>query len=325
MENIFRKSVRNPNVSSGRAEQGGDSLKNCTTGNRISVVTVTFNSSAALPAMLHSIPVGVPVIVVDNASEDAAKTNAIATGFGAQVVLNQENVGFGRACNIGAAQVTTDLVLFLNPDAVVVEGALACLAKAADRYPKACAFNPAFESTDGGQILRRKSQIDPTKWKPPHGGGWWPPYDQEMPVLSGAALLVRMADFNSIGGFDPDIFLYYEDDDLSLRLRSSCGPLMFIRKARIVHDGGNSSGSDLEILRKKSYWVGYSRVYASLKHGRPLSFERAVIRAVHRVCSPTKLFSTRERIERIGYLHGVLSARHLSPSLVSRMKKRFSL
>lgn len=157
------------------------------------------------------------------------------------------------------------------------------------------------------------------------GGGWWPPYDQEMPVLSGAALLVRMADFNSIGGFDPDIFLYYEDDDLSLRLRSSCGPLMFIRKARIVHDGGNSSGSDLEILRKKSYWVGYSRVYASLKHGRPLSFERAVIRAVHRVCSPTKLFSTRERIERIGYLHGVLSARHLSPSLVSRMKKRFSL
>ena len=218
------------------------------------MVTVTFNSSAVLPAMLRSISGDVPVIVVDNASEDAAKTSAIATGFGAQVALNQENVGFGRACNIGAARVNTDLVLFLNPDAIVVGGALACLANAADRYPQASAFNPVFESTDGGQIFRRKSSIDPTKWKLPRGERW-PHNDQEVRVLLGAALLVRIADFDSIGGFDTDIFLYYEDDDLCQRLRASCGLLMFIRKARIVHDRGNSSRSDPETLRKKSYWL----------------------------------------------------------------------
>ena len=322
MENTSRKSVRNPKVGSGSAEQGGDPFKNCTAGKRISIVTVTFNSSAVLPAMLRSIPDGVPVIVVDNASEDAAKTNEIATDFGAQVVLNQENVGFGRACNIGAARVKTDLVLFLNPDAAVVDGALTCLAHAADRYPQASAFNPAIESAAGVQFSRRKSTIDPTKWKLPRGG--WPSSDQEVPVLIGAALLVRIADFNSIGGFDPDIFLYYEDDDLSLRLRASCGPLMFIREARIVHDGGNSSGSAPETLRKKSYWLGRSLVLASLKHGKPLAFERAVLRATRRVCSPTKLFSARERIERLGYFHGVLSARQFSPSLASRVKKRLS-
>ena len=233
------------------------------------------------------------------------KTSAIAADKGAQVVLNQENVGFGRACNQGAALVGTDLILFLNPDAAVVDGALACLARAADSYPQASAFNPAIEMTDGSQFFRTWSpidpvRIDPTKWKMPRHG--WPANDLEVPVLSGAALLVRKSDFNTVGGFDPDIFLYHEDDDLCLRLRAKCGPLMFIGNARVVHDLGNSSGSSLEILRKKSQCLGYSLVYASLKHGKPMAFERAVIRAVRRVCSLTKHASARERAERMGYL-----------------------
>ena len=54
-------------------ERGGGPIQNRTAGQKISVVTVTYNSSSVLPAMLDSIPGDVPVIVVDNASEDAAK------------------------------------------------------------------------------------------------------------------------------------------------------------------------------------------------------------------------------------------------------------
>ena len=296
------------------------SASDCGAGRRITVVTVTYNSSAVLPEMLRSIPKAVSVIVVDNASEDADKTYAIATGHGAQVVLNQANIGFGRACNLGAARADTDLILFLNPDAVVVDGALDSLANAADSYPRASAFNPAIESSDGRQLFRRSSPIDPKKRKRPRRG--WPANDQEVPILSGAALLVRRADFSALGGFDPAIFLYHEDDDLCLRLRASRGPLMFIRNARIVHDHGNSSGSDPEILHQRCRSLGYSRVYAALKHGKPMAFERALIEAAGGVCSPVMIFSARARVKRPAYLQGVLSARHLNPPLFSRMRKR---
>ena len=289
--------------------------------NRVSIVTVTYNSSSVLPKMLESVSGDASVFVVDNASADAEKTSTIAKAHGASFIRNEANLGFGRACNRGAELVEAELILFLNPDIVVVEGAMDGLVRASIEYPRASAFNPAISNPNGKPQFRRSSRIDPSGWRLPKG---WPDRDREVSILSGAALLVRKRCFEMVGGFDRNIFLYHEDDDLCLRLRAQCGPLMFVRNARVIHQRGQSSGNSASIASLKGRHMGYSRVYASLKHERPMAFELAVLSAIGEICLVPRLLSPRKRAKSLGYLEGILNAAHLAPPLASRIRKWLS-
>ena len=180
--------------SARRSDKCGDSQ-------RMTIVTVTFNSSAVLPRMLNSIPHGVPAIIVDNGSRDAETILKIAKRNNVKLIRNQENLGFGRACNLGAAEAETELVLFMNPDAVICDGALEWLAAAAENYSEASAFNPVIEYPDGRLFFRGPSRIAPKRIRYRRG---LPDHDMEMPVLSGAALLVRKADFRLSERFRPE-------------------------------------------------------------------------------------------------------------------------
>ncbi|MDE0005574.1 MAG: glycosyltransferase family 2 protein [Rhodospirillaceae bacterium] len=284
-----------------------------TTASAITVVTVAHNSASVLPSMLASVPEGVPVIVVDNGSRDSDSIASIAEQHGARLIRNEENVGFGRACNQGAALAKTPLILFLNPDAELVGDALDRLAEASRLYPDAGAFNPAIGHPNGAQFFRRSSPISRSRPKPPRG---WPSSDRKVPVLSGSALLVSKRNFDAVGGFDPEIFLYCEDDDLCLRLEASCGPLMFIRNARVIHHLGG-----LETLRLKGRSFGHSLVYASLKHKKPMAFERALIRAAGMAFSLSSITSKTHRIWAFSHLQGVLSARRFNPPTGTRLRK----
>ena len=268
--------------------------------------------------MLASVPGGVPVIVVDNGSRDSDRTAEVAEEHGASLIRNEVNVGFGRACNQGAALVDTPLILFLNPDAELVGDAFDRLAEASCRYPEAAAFNPAIEHPNGEQFFRRSNPISPSRARMPRG---WPSGDQQVSVLSGAALFVRKHDFDAVGGFDPEIFLYCEDDDLCLRLEASCGPLMFIRNARVIHRLGGSSGTGPDTLRMKGRNLGRSTVYASLKHGKPMAFERALLRASRQALSLKSAASAEHRIWAFAHLRGVLGARHFNPPVSDRLRK----
>ena len=284
------------------------------------VVTVTHNSHAALPELMASIPGDVPVIVVDNASADVSEVKRIAASHGARLICNKENIGYGRANNQGAAEAQTELVFFVNPDVILLDSTLGCLADASRSYRQASAFGPAIQLEDGKQSFRRYSLLAPGRESLSSPKRGWPKFDQEVPVLSGSALVVRKRDFDSVGGFDPEIFLYHEDDDLCLRLKANCGPLMWIRKARVTHAQGQGSGTALSTYRLKGYHMGYSRVYASVKHGVPMAFERAVFSAIGELLLLPRLVSARRRAKSLAYLSGIMSARHLAPSAASRIK-----
>ncbi len=289
-------------------------------GNLFTVVTVTHNSHATLPEMLASIPDTVPVIVVDNASADVAEVKGIAASHGAKLICNKENIGFGRANNQGAAKAQTEMVIFLNPDARLLDGTVDCLADASRTYRRASAFGPAIELENGKPYFRRYSLLASNRENLPPKKRGWPENDQEVSVLSGSALVVRKRDFDSVGGFDPEIFLYHEDDDLCLRLKANCGPLMWIRQARVTHAQGQGSGTALSTYRLKGFHMGHSRVYASVKHGVPMAFERAILSAIGELLLIPRLFSARRRAKSFAYLSGILSARRRAPSAANRIK-----
>lgn len=277
----------------------------------ITVVSVCYNSTGVVSAMLASLPKGLAVVLVDNGSQDATELEIIAQGTGARLIRNADNRGFGAACNQGAAVAETEFVLFLNPDVTVEPGALDALAAAMRQYPRASAMNPVICKASGQPYFKSSSVLLPRTMWLVRGR---PEADCEVPVLSGAALIVRRANFEAVGGFDPEIFLYHEDDDLGLRLRAECGPLMFIRGAVVHHEGGRSSGRGAEVAALKGWHMGRSRVYAARKHGRALAFSGALLQSLIQVVSPGVLVSKRKRAKQLAFLRGVWSARNPNSS-----------
>ncbi len=271
----------------------------------VTIISICYDSSAVLEPMLEAIPMNAPTIVVDNASNDTEQTRRIALSHRVTLVELPTNVGFGRACNLAAERAQTEFLLFLNPDCILGPGALAHLVTAAKRYPAAVAFNPAMRSSDGRDYFKRGSVLlARDRWHTRTA----PSADKIVPVLSGAALFVRRAAFEEVGGFDPAIFLYHEDDDLSLRL-ARLGDLMFVRDAVVLHEGGASSPRTTSVAALKGWHMGRSRVYAARKHGLAFPFAWPLLQAVARTGAPETLFSARKRAKHIAFLRGIMSMR----------------
>ena len=176
---------------------------------RVGIVSVCYNSMNVLPSMLDSVPKNTPIVLVSNAGEkDDSPLAEIAASYNANLIVNKTNKGFGVACNQGADVLNTELLLFINPDAVLRPNALDELLKAVDSFPEAVAFNPRIISSSGKPFFKRNSHLLPRSKKMARG---WPKTDCEVSILSGAAFLVKRTIFKKSGGFDPAIFLYHED------------------------------------------------------------------------------------------------------------------
>ena len=253
--------------------------------------------------MLKSIPKGTPVVLVDNASADTDVLQELANDHDATLLLNADNVGFGPACNQGAAEAKTEFLLFLNPDAELQPGALDDFIKAARKYQSASGFNPRILDSKGRQSFRRGSKLRPKE----RLKGPLPTDDVEVPVLAGSAVFCRRALFEKIGGFAPAIFMYHEDDDLSLRLRDH-GPLMYCHDAQVVHLSGHGSPRLPQVAAFKAYHSARSRIYALGKYGHPRPKMNTLGAAALRLLGPDMLFSKRRRAKNIGFMKGALSA-----------------
>ena len=269
----------------------------------VTIVSVGFESAAVLPGMLDSIPTGNPIVLVDNNSTD--ETAQIAQEHGATTLRLTANTGFGVACNIGAARVTTPFVLFLNPDARLMPGALDALLASAKQHPQASAFNPALFGNNGRPKNRRGSTIAPQLGRRATQSV---AEDTVTPILSGSALFCRLEAFNKVGGFDEAIFMYHEDDDLSLRLARDIGPLMLCANAKVVHLGSASSPPSNDIVFQKAKYRAISRLYAERKHGRRAVILRLIGRTTATVFSPYNLVSRRHIAKTSGTVVGTMAA-----------------
>lgn len=136
--------------------------------------------------------------------------------------INAENLGFGRAHNALAQSARSDWLLLLNPDAALQPGALAALLQHAQVDPAAAAFE-----------CRQQPYEHPKNYHP---------LSLETDWVSGAAVLLRRSAFEQVGGFEPRLFLYGEDVDLSWRLRAAGWKLRYLPHACAIHDSYRHAG-----------------------------------------------------------------------------------
>ena len=217
---------------------------------------MSWNSAVHVRDAITSVPEGVPVVVVDNASADGSAE--IARRAGARVIEAGANLGFGPACNRAAAEGgPSETILFLNPDAALVDGArtLAALLAALDADPAVAAVVPRLEG-DGQDrfqlrrlpsaraLVREALLVD--RLFPDNAGFRRDRYldedrraafDVEQPA--GATLLVRRDVFEALSGFDAGFTpAWFEDVDLCARVLESGRRIRYVPEGRARHVGG---------------------------------------------------------------------------------------
>jgi GT2 family glycosyltransferase len=148
-------------------------------------------------------------------------------------------------------------------------GAAVALLAAAERYPDAGMLAPRIVEPSGRVFLQPRSLLSP-----PHlnrnGQIDIPDGDACLPFLSGACLLIRRELFLSLGGFDPAIFLFYEDDDLCRRMRDAGHALIHVHAAEARHGRGRSTRPSPRRRFKARWHLAWSERYISDKYGLPV-------------------------------------------------------
>ncbi|MGD8485799.1 MAG: glycosyltransferase family 2 protein [Chloroflexota bacterium] len=198
------------------------------------------------------------VVVVNEATDDA--TPAVESAWpGATVIANEDNRGFGPACNQGAEAASGDILLFLNPDTLAEDGAVEQIRRAFVKHSRAIAVAPRLLDEGPAEEDQRLFQLRrlPTlgadarelllfdRAVPGNRCRRWSRYldeDRDRPFeveqAAAAALAVRREVFKAVAGFDERFRpAYWEDVDLCLRLRRH-GPILFWPAARLAHVGG---------------------------------------------------------------------------------------
>jgi GT2 family glycosyltransferase len=225
------------------------------------------------------------VIVVDNGSSDNTLDMLRAEFPAARLITNQSNDGFARPINQALRQSDGRYMLVLNPDTIVLPGALNTLVNYLDSHPEAGICGPKVLNRDGSlQKACRRGVSRP--WAAfsyfsglyalfPRSkifGGYLLNYldeDQthEVDGVSGSCMLIRREVTQQVGLFDEHFFAYQEDADYCFQAQLAGWKIIYLPAAQIVHFGGQG-GSRVQPYRSiyewhRSYYLYYQKNLAS--------------------------------------------------------------
>ena len=246
---------------------------------KLSIVIVNFNTASYVAKCLASIysknfKFEFDVIVVDNNSPEKDIHSLVSEFPEARFLFLDTNKGFGAGCNSGAAESGSEYLLFLNPDAELVDDSIKYMIDFLDKNDHAgvCAgllvdenknvsysFNSfpdlswEFKQATGIRLMKTINALinnpNIAKNKP-----------FEIDWAHGAFLMIRKNIYNKIGGFDEKIFLYYEDTDLQKRILLSGYKNFCIPSAKVMHHT-QSSVKDEEVKVTYYYNMNLSKLY----------------------------------------------------------------
>ena len=253
----------------------------------LSIMIVNWNSGKQLFECLVSISkadktdfILEEVIVVDNASFDNSLDGIKKIKLPLKILRNTENHGFAKACNQGAKISHGNYILFLNPDTVLTNDSLAIPisfmekgssskfgiagVKSVDQYgniSRNCARFP-----NGSRFILKNLRLDklfPKVIKGHFMNDWDHNRDQIVDQIMGAYFMIRKNIFDDLGGFDERYFMYFEDVDLSLKMKYSGFLSIFLAGTQIYHLGG---GTSEQVKAHRLFYFQRSRIIYYFNH-----------------------------------------------------------
>lgn len=237
-----------------------------------SIIIINYNTSDLILKLLESInqystKYAYEIIVIDNSSPND-NPKQISDEFPyVKLVLNSENLGFGRANNQGIELSNGRYILLLNSDTLLIDdvldkcihfmdsefaqsnniGLMGCKLLNNDMTHQLSTFPPfrvvkylIYSNVLFSKIISaNKKNNDQTS--------------RFVAGISGAFMLFREEVFQKVKPFDPDFFMFSEETELCRERVSKYFNIYYWNEARVIHFGGASSGGKLQLQEMVSY------------------------------------------------------------------------
>lgn len=235
----------------------------------VSIIIVNYHSTEMVIDCVHSIfekttDISFEIIVVDNASGDGIKEN-IEQEFGrrVQVILSETNLGFGKANNLGVSHAKGKYLFLLNPDTYLINNAVKILFDYLENHNNVGVvggnlFTPDLFETpsycmvfDSPEEEKRKAswkELVSSKLKvklqrkigKQNDGAYCNEFNHtneslKVAYIFGADMMLSKKVFDGVGGFDPDFFMYAEEEEMSWRITKAGYQIMNVPQAKIIH------------------------------------------------------------------------------------------
>ena len=249
---------------------------------KIDIVIVNWNAGLLLRNCVESVnkysaDVVSKVVIVDNGSSDGS-VKMVSDCEGVTLVQSNVNLGFGRACNLGASYCDSEFILFLNPDACLHNDTLSCVLKfmGNEKNSNVGICGVQLEN-ENGEIARSCSRFPSVMGLFSHAVGlsrliprlgnpmsdWDHLTSKTVDQVIGAFFFVRRRVFDQLQGFDERFFVYFEEVDFAYRAKILGWSNFFVADAQAFHLGG---GVSRQVKSQRLFYSSRSRIQYAFKH-----------------------------------------------------------
>lgn len=247
----------------------------------VSVIIVNYNTCQLLINCLNSIfkfthDINYEVIIVDNNSTDNSAKIIKKLYPNVKIILSKNNLGFGKANNLAFDSSVGQYLFFLNSDTLLIENSIKLLHEYIKINSTIGALGAILVDSDDmlihshankftsciteyrillSKIFIRKSLV---KVKNKYNAFNNNTIAHDVAYVTGADLMIPKKVFNELLGFDPNFFMYYEENELQYRMMQIGLKRMILSSTRIIHLEGKSS---VDISHAKRFMIGQSMLY----------------------------------------------------------------
>jgi|TARA_B110000211_G_scaffold225569_1_gene277968 N-acetylglucosaminyl-diphospho-decaprenol L-rhamnosyltransferase len=222
------------------------------TNKDLTIIITTFKSEDKIESCLDSIDPSIKVIVIENSNNKKFQNFIENKYLNTECILANENLGYGKANNIGLKKAKTKYCLVLNPDTILEKDAIRNFYFSVEKNKNFYIIAPLqvkdeFSKnnnfTNGSTFLEAKH-------------------------VEGFAMFLNMEKFSDIGFFDENFFLYLEEIDLCKRVKDKNGVILVNNNIKIFHFAGKSVKNTFSYqveLTRNWHWM-WSLFYYNKKH-----------------------------------------------------------
>ncbi len=231
----------------------------------VSLSIVTYNDLERVKNTIETLTefsksVNLFIYVIDNGSSDGTVRYLREHYPQVSVIDNGENVGFGKAHNEIIGRLTSKYHIVCNPDIIVDRDAVGKLCEYMDKNPSVAMATPKIMSADGTEqhLQKRRPRFKYLlAGRLPFLHKLRAEYTRENENLTepaeiefstGCFFIIKTEIFKKLSGFDERFFMYFEDADISDRVRSF-GKLVFYPETYVIHLWERSSSKSLKYLK----------------------------------------------------------------------------
>ena len=248
----------------------------------VSVIIVNYNTSVLLDNCISSLlektkGINFEIIVVDNASSDNSLSMMKQKYSLIKLIESKENLGFGKANNLGSKYANGKYLFLLNTDTLLINNAIKILFDymeiGSNINIAACGGNlynqdltPNFSYSINFPSLK---SVFSYRSRLPflQNNEYFNATDEvkDVSIVIGADFFVRKNIYDKIGGFDPSFFMYVEDGELCYRIKKLNYRIVSVPLAKIIHLQGKSSSNSFKLqMEFTGYLIYFKKHFSSL-------------------------------------------------------------